>query len=238
MSQSVVRGTSITLEAQYKDGAGTLTNPTNPRISIFDPANVAIVVNATPNQISTGIYQYTYAVDIAAQLGYWSAQWQGTINGQALLSTESFQVIPAGTITPIYGGSYTYDLATSVGKVRMYIDDRDLSSVSTNLPLEQRSAIFTDEEVNAVLTQTSGDVMYASALALITISGNRQLLVQSRRIGRTVVDYGEVRKSLQAQAAQLIKMSNMQPADGLAEMSWNDFDFRQILLNAQLRAQQ
>lgn len=235
MTQSVVRGDSITLEAHFKDGTGTLTDPVTPRVSILNPSNVAIVTNAVPTRISTGIYQYAYAVDVAAPTGYWSVQWQGTVNGQALLSSESFQVLPAGTITPIYGGTYTYDLSSSIGKVRMYIDDRDLSSVSTSLPLEQRSAIFTDEEINAFLGQSGGDVMYASALGLITISGNRQLLVQSRRIGKTAVDYGEVRKSLQEQAKELIKMSNMVPADGMAEIAWNDATFRQIIVNAQLR---
>lgn len=117
----------------------------------------------------------------------------------------------------------------------MYIDDRDISSVSLTLPMEQRSAIFTDEEISALLSQCGQDVMYSSALALITISGNRQLLVQSRRIGKTVVDYGQVRKSMQDQAFALIQLSNMQPADALAEVAWNDFDFRQILLNVQLR---
>lgn len=237
MPQSVVRGNSITLEAQYKDGTGTLTDPTTPRISIFDPSNVAQITGAVPNRLSTGVYQYIYAVSISAALGYWSAQWQGTINGQGLISSETFQVLPAGTITPIYGGAYTFDLATNTGQVRMYIDDRDLSSVNTSLPLEQRSAIFTDEEINTFLRQANNDVMYASALGLITISGNRQLLVQSRRIGKSVVDFGEVRKSLQAQAKALISMSNMQPADGIAEIDWNDFTLRQILLNTQLRMQ-
>ena len=79
------------------------------------------------------------------------------------------------------------------------------------------------------------DVMYTAARALVTISGNRQLLVRTRRIGKTVVDYGNAAENLREQAMQLIKMSNMQPADALAEISWTDPAFRQILVNAQLR---
>jgi hypothetical protein len=233
--QSVIRGNNITLEAQYKDGTGTVQDPISPRVSIYNPINVAVVTNAVPSRISTGIYQYTYTVGQSDPTGVWYAFWQGTVDGQPLTATEYFEVEPVGSITPVVNGSYTYDLGTSVGKMRMYIDDRDLSATSSLLPLEERSAIFTDEELNAMLTDCANDVMYASARALVTISGNRQLLVQSRRIGKTVVDYGEVRKSLQDQATQLIKMSNMQPADALAEISWGDPSFRQILVNAQLR---
>lgn len=233
--QSVNRGSNIPLEAHYKNGSGTLQDPVSPRISIYDPAVTAIVSNATPIRISTGIYTYTYSVTLSDPIGIWEAAWQGTVDSQALAAEENFQVLPLASLTPVINGSYTYDLSSSIGQVRMYLDDRDLSSVSSVLPLEQRSAIFTDEEIGVFITQAQGDVMYASALGLITISGNRQLLVQSRRIGKTVVDYGEVRKSLQTQAQQLIKMSNMQPADALAEIAWTDPAFRQILINAQLR---
>lgn len=235
-SPSVVRGTSLILEAHYKDGTGTLADPTSPRISLYDPLNTVVINSATPVRISTGIYQYTFACPIDAATGNWTAEWQGTVNAQALIATEIFVVLPVSSVTPIFNGSYTYDLGTSVGLVRMYIDDRDISSVDSNLPLEQRSAIFTDEEIEAFLAQSGQDVMYASALGLITISGNRQLLVQSRRIGKTAVDYGDVRKNLQEQAKELVKMANATPADGIAEINWDDFTYRRILYNAQLRA--
>jgi len=146
--------------------------------------------------------------------------------------SQSITTAPSGTA---FGSTYTYDLNSAVGQVRMYIDDRDMSRVDAGIPLEQRSAIFSNPEIQVFLNNNVQDVMYAAAQALITISGNRQLLVQSRRIGKTAVDYGQVRISLQAQAAALIRMSNMKPADALAEISYTDANFRMILINAQLR---
>jgi len=232
--QSVIRGNSITLEAQYKDGTGAVSDPVAPTASIFDPSDVALVVDATPTRMSTGIYRYAYIVGNTAPAGTWRIVWGGTVDNQALISTEYFEVVLAGAIIPS-DATYTYSTGTSIGKVRMYIDDRDMSATSSLLPLEERSAIFSDEEINSMLSDCAGDVMYASARALTTISGNRQLLVRTRRIGKTVVDYGTATESLQKQAMQLILMSNMQPADALAEISWTDPAFRQILVNAQLR---
>jgi hypothetical protein len=235
MSQSVIQGNPITLEAHYLDGAGNAITPSAPRVSILDPLNVTQVSNATPVNISVGIYQYTYTTASNAILGNWTAQWQGTINSQPLLNTEIFEVLPIGTIEFVPSGSYSYDPSTNVGVVRMLIDDRDMTRVSLSIPMEQRSAIFTDQEINTFISLNAGDTLYAAAQGLTTIAGNRQLLVQSRRIGHTAVNYGSVREDLLAQAMQLVRMSSMKPADALAEISYNDFGFRQVLINAQLR---
>lgn len=232
--QSVIRGNSITLDAQYKNGAGVVEDPTTPLVSVYNSSNVAQLVGAIPTRVSTGVYTYAYAVSGSADPGTWYIIWSGTVDGQALTTTEYFEVILAGSITPS-DATYTYDLSTPIGKIRMYIDDRDLSLTSSLVPLEERSAIFSDEELTAMYYDCVNDVMYASARALVTISGNRQLLVRTRRIGKTVVDYGNAAENLREQAMQLIKMSNMQPADALAEISWTDPAFRQILVNAQLR---
>lgn len=131
--------------------------------------------------------------------------------------------------------TYTYDPANDLGKVRMYIDDRDLTRTADTVPYAQRSAIFSDEEINAFLTAAGGNVHYAAALALTTIAGNRQLLVMSRRIGRTTIDFGNVRRDLLAQARELLKISQdlnggvFAPADGVAEIAYNSFVLRDML---------
>lgn len=230
----VIRGQSITEEAHYQLD-GVLTDPSLPRITIRDPLGVAQVTDATPTRLSTGIYQYTYAVAIDALTGIWSAEWDGTISGQPLTSTVYFQVLPLGAIVTPPSSTYTYVLGTPVGVVRYLTDDRDMSAVDLSLPLEQRSAIFTDEEVQTLLDLTGQDPLLAAAMGLTTIAGNRSLLVQSRRIGKADIDYGPVRRDLLAQAEALRTQAREIPADGYAEQVWDDFRLRQITTNIQLR---
>lgn len=233
---SVIRGNTIVREAHfYLDGV--LADPVLPRVTIRDSQGVAQVTDATPTRIGTGIYQYAYAVPLNALLGNWASEWQGTVGGQPVgpSSDDFFAVLPVGSVAPVPSSSYTYNLATNVGVVRLFIDDRDMSSVSTSLPLEQRSAIFTDEEIQEFLDLSGQDALRASAKALITIAGNRSLLVQSRRVGKADLDYGPVRKDLLAQADALVKEAISVPADAYAEQVWDDFSLRRILQNVVLR---
>lgn len=231
---SVIRGNPITLEAHYHLD-GVLADPTLPRLTIRDPLGVAQVVDATPSRISAGIYQYTYPVALSALTGIWAAAWQGSFGVTPVTpATEYFEVLPVGAVSPVPSVTYTYNLGTDVGRVRLLIDDRDMSSVSTALPLEQRSAIFTDEEVGQFLTD-KGTVYRAAAQALLTIAGNRSLLVQNRKVGRAELDYGGARNDLMKLAQTLIDMDNATPADGVAEIYRTDFGFRDVLTNAALR---
>jgi hypothetical protein len=194
------------------------------------------VQDAVPTRIGLGIYQYAYPVPSGAVLGNWSALFQGTISSQALGPVDDpFLVLPLGSIVPAPVPDYTYDVTTDVGKVRLLTDDRDMSSVSTSLPLEQRSAVWSDTEIQAVLDASGQDVYLAASKLLIVLAANRSLLVQSRKVGKAELDYGGIRKDLLAQAAALRQISIETPADGLAEVVWTDFDMRQIITNVILR---
>lgn len=232
---TVVRGNNIVREAHFLLD-GVLTDPSNPRVTIRDPLGVAQVTDAVPTRISQGIYQYTYFVAVDALIGIWETEWQGTVASQALGPIDDpFQVIPTGSISPTLTGSYSYDLTTSVGVVRLLTDDRDMTAVSTTLPLEQRSAIWTDEEINQFLLLAGNDVLRAAAQGLRVLAGNRSLLVQSRRVGKAELDYGSIRRDLLAQAEALITQSNETPADGYVEQIWDDFSLRRLIGNVQLR---
>src|SRR5450830_777779 len=231
---SVIRGQTIVREAHYFLD-GVLTDPSLPRITIRDPLGVAQVQDATPTRIGTGIYQWTYAVGFNALTGYWVSEWSGVISGQTLgpSTDDYFGVLPVGSSVP--SAEYTYDLSSSVGVVRFLTDDRDMSSVSTSLPLEQRSAVWSDEEIVKMLDLSGQDVLRAAAKGLIVLAGNRSLLVQSRKVGKGELDFGQVRKDLLAQAAALVAESISQPADGYVEQVWDDFSLRRIITNSQLR---
>lgn len=241
---SVIRGNDITLEAHYHLN-GVLIDPAFPRVTVRNSLGVAVVLDATPDNIAVGIFQYTYPVLLTDELGIWAFEWQGVIAGQSVGPiAEQFEVLPIGAIAPSPSASYSYNLATAVGQVRLLIDDRDMSSVSTALPLEQRSAIFTDEEIQQFLTDQGDSTYLAAAIALTTIAGNRQLLVMSRRIGKTEVNYGPVRKDLLDQAKQLRGLADLTagglnaPADGIAEQFLTDFAGRQIIENRWMRENQ
>lgn len=131
--------------------------------------------------------------------------------------------------------TYTYDPATAVGHVRLYTDDRDMSAADEALAIEKRSVIFADEEVQVFIDVNGGDLLLAAAHALRTIANNRSLFVARRRIGRTDVDFGELRRDLLKQADAFETQAQQGPADGFAEVVYDDFGLRRVVINDQLR---
>ena len=230
---SVVRGEDITLTAWYRLN-GVLTTPGLPRVTIRNPANVVVVLDAIPTEVTTGIYQYVFTPAIDAPLNIWMSVWTGIISGPPLQMSEDFTVLPVGVIIPVPSLSFSYNLATDVGKVRLLIDDRDMTAADDSLPLEQRSVIFSDEEI-AYFLSDKGSVMLAAALGLRTIAANRSLFVQRRHIGRTEVDYATLRRDLLAQAEALEAADRVTPADGYAEHTWTDFSLREIMVSEVMR---
>ena len=228
---SVIRGNSIVREAHYHLD-GVLTDPTLPRVTIRDSAGVAQVTDAIPTRISAGIYQYTYAVALDALLFVWTDEWQGVLDGQAVGPIAGyFEVLPVGAIAPVPSATYTYNLATDVGKLRLLIQDHDMTSVSTAIPPEQRSAAFTDEELQFVLDDRGGQLHRAAAMALRIWAQSKQLIIIARRIGKKELDYGQIRADLLRSAEAFDEAAAMAPADGVAEHSWTDFAMRTIITN-------
>lgn len=231
---SVVVGNSIVRECHYFLD-GVLTDPTLPRITIRDPLGSAVVTDGVPTRITTGIYQYTYAVGLAALIGTYTDAWQGIIAGQTPgPALDYWAALPLGSIAPVPSSTYTYNLATGVGKLRFLIQDNDMTSVSTSIPMEQRSAAFTDEELQFLLDMRI-DLFYAAASALRVWAANKQLIIVARRVGKSDVDYGSIRRDLVALADSYETQANSQPYDEVAEQVWNDFTFRRLLDNELLR---
>lgn len=99
MVDMVGRGATITLDAFYKDASNAAVDPTNPKVSILDPASTVVVSLATPTHVGLGHYQYEYPVDVGAQLGAWQARWFGLVNGvQVGPVDDGFTVVAAGSI--------------------------------------------------------------------------------------------------------------------------------------------
>jgi len=92
------RGSTIRLEATYRDGGGSLVDPVNPLLTIRDPSGADVVVDAVPTRESLGKYYYDYDVPSTAQLGTWTAVWSGTINGVYIEAPVQFTIVEAGEI--------------------------------------------------------------------------------------------------------------------------------------------
>jgi hypothetical protein len=219
-------GSAPTISATFSAG-GVLADPGSVTLSVTDPDGITTA--PAPVHPSTGTYTHTLTLTKA---GLWQYRFTGTSPAAGAKDGELF-------VHP-YPVAYSYDPSNDQGALRLYIDDRDLSSVGASTPPEQRSAIFSDRELDVFLINNGGSAYLAAAEALTVIAGNRSLLVQSRRIGDTTVDYGNVRADLLRQAAAFRAMYDTAtgvnaPADAIAEIAYNDFSARRIIENRFLR---
>lgn len=230
---SVVVGNPITRECHFLLD-GSLADPTLPRITIRNPSGIAVVQDGVPTRISLGIFQYVYPVPLGGPLGIYTDEWSGVLNAEPALANENWQALPLGSAVPVFNPSYTYNPSTTVGKLRLLVQDNDLSSVDTNLPLERRSAAFSDEELQ-VFIDDYDHLLKSAAAVLRTWATSKQLIVVARRIGKADVDYGSIRDDLLKMAKAFDdaydKEVEQAPADATAEVAWDEFAARQIVYN-------
>ena len=71
--------------------------------------------------------------------------------------------------------TYTYDLTTNIGKVRLKIGDNDIVPIT--------DAHFSDEEIQVFLDEAGGNILLASALALEAWAAALTDIAVSERIG-------------------------------------------------------
>ena len=110
--------------------------------------------------------------------------------------------------------TYTYDLATEIGKSRLLISDNDIIPVT--------DAHFTDEEIQIFL-DLEGSVNLAAAAALESWAAYLSDSADSEKIG----DYSYSKKSVSnklALAARLRENDANAPALTWAEMNFTDID--------------
>lgn len=131
--------------------------------------------------------------------------------------------------------TYTYDLDTDVGKVRLLAQDHDMSAVSIALPLEMRSAAFSNEEIQAIIDLAGPNLFEAAAAVLRTWANNKQLIVVARKFARGEVSYGDIRDYLLKAAKALEDRVAATPADAIVDTAWNEFVADQIIINTWAR---
>lgn len=124
----------------------------------------------------------------------------------------------------------TYDTATNIGKTRMLIPDRDLSS-----------AVFQDVEIQAFLDLNDASIRRAAAEALETIASDQAMTLKVIRLLDLSTDGRAVSQALLERAARLREAADQadeDAEDGLfdyAEMVTGAFTERERILKQAMR---
>lgn len=78
--QTILMGSNELIYREYRDGNGTLTDPSSPVVRVYDPAGTR-VTSAAPTKESTGVYFYQVSLDSSYSEGMYQAYWEGEIGG-------------------------------------------------------------------------------------------------------------------------------------------------------------
>jgi len=108
--------------------------------------------------------------------------------------------------------TYSYDLATDIGKIRLLISDNDIVPIT--------DAHFSDEEITVFLTMAGGDINLAAAYALQSWAGFLSGSFTSERIGDYAYSKDLAGKKL-ALAQIYLAASTSVPVTDWAEMDLN-----------------
>lgn len=112
--------------------------------------------------------------------------------------------------------SFTYDVSTDAGKVRLIITDTDAA-----LPL------FQDDEIAAWLALKGGSILLAAASALDTIASSEALILKKIRLLDVTTDGPAVAKALRDHAEALRKQVQIEDLDGAFDIAeWIVSDFQ------------
>lgn len=238
VNEGIPVGASPEVTAKFRVQEGeslVLKDPSTVVVTVESPSGTES--NPTAINQSVGIWTASFTV---TEAGLWHYRFVGDAPAAGVTEGDIL-VADSQILDSDPAADYTYDLATNAGKVRMLIDDRDFTSVSTITPRGERSAIFDDAEIGEFLTMEGDSVYDAASVALLAIAGNKNLMVMRRELDGANVDFGALRKDLMAQAERFRKLGDDEdggtgkPASGTAEVNHGEFSEREIIVNSWLR---
>lgn len=128
--------------------------------------------------------------------------------------------------------TFTFDLGTDAGKVRLLIPDKTDSG-----------HIFEDDEIDAFLTMESSNLKRTAALALETAASDHAIVLKVIRVLDLSTDGPSVARALLERAKRLREQADLEEAaeEGgafdVAEWTSTDFATRERLWNEALRNQ-
>lgn len=106
--------------------------------------------------------------------------------------------------------SFSYDLSTPVGQVRLLTRDIDSSN-----------QIMSDEEISAMLNQFDNDVKVTAAQCILAWANNYALLAKIKRAGGYSEDLTKIAEILRENAKTMLEMS-ITPYDVVVEQTFGD----------------
>ncbi len=123
--------------------------------------------------------------------------------------------------------TWTYDVATDAGKVRLLCFDTDVAVADHRF--------FTDDEINAFLTLADGSVLLAAAEALDTIATSEVLIQKRLTLLDLKTDGPAEAKELHARAESLRDRSLTSEAPDWAELVLDTHTYSERIMNEALR---
>ena len=96
--------------------------------------------------------------------------------------------------------TYTYDLATDIGKMRFLCRDNNMWRTGKD-DRRDESCFFTDEELQAALDLTT-DMWGAAILALGSLLADDRKMTTARKIGNWSENYADMRQAIEALIGQ------------------------------------
>lgn len=126
---------------------------------------------------------------------------------------------------PVNGGA-TYDITTDIGKVRLLVQDSDISD-----------PLFTDAEIDVFLSMYYNDVFMVSSLLLRQIAVSKAMLEKKIKAGNYSEDNTTLAKRLLEISDKYQHMSESIPADATAEMIPNVFQYDTVYVDRIFRGE-
>lgn len=127
--------------------------------------------------------------------------------------------------------TFTYNVATAIGQMRMLIPDR----VATD-------PVYTDEELTALLSMEGGSVKRATAQALESIASDQVMVLKVISNNGLTTNGAAVSTAILARAAKLREQADIEDSANdagfdIAEQVVNEFSYRERTWNELLRGQ-
>jgi len=120
--------------------------------------------------------------------------------------------------------TFTYDLSTNLGKVRLNIGDTDSAN-----------EVFSDAEITSILSSSADDVNLATGRALLIIAAQKSRLAKIKKAGNYSEDTTKIADNLRKDAQVWFDQAATVPWDDVMEQTFGDIGEEQFIAREYLR---
>lgn len=182
------------------------------------------------SRTTTGVVEVGSSTGIFGASVTFETGWQGTVvwdSGTMPNKYASDDYNGTSTVSTVTtSGTFTYNVSTNLGKVRMMIGDTDSTT-----------ALLTDEEINAFLSMNGNDLYATASACLYRIASSKALVAKRISAGNYSEDTSGMAAELRATAKEYKAMSDSVPAEAQAEIIWNEMSYNSVIARRDLRGE-